>query len=429
MAKFLTRVRLALSVARLLSSAVPLAPVPAFLRRFLMIMAWVVPLIPALASAPSVRADYFTITDLGGGFGGGYCVPAGINENGQVAGYSLTGQGDYHAFLYSSGAMQDLGAFGGSQPYQSNAYGINNSGQVVGYATTNDNTAHAFLYSGGAMQDLGTLGGKESQAYAINDTGQVVGYAATNTNDNTVHAFLYSGGRMQDIGTAPGAGYSIARGVNSSGQITGDSYGIGIGEHGFLYSNGRMQDLGILPDGDNWWTAKGINSSGQIIASPTDPQTGQHSFLYTNGAMQDLGSLGAGSCAFGINSIGNVVGWSYYDHTVNGHAGGAFFWSNGVMHDLNELIDPSSNWFLSMATAINDNGQIVGIGSNPSGQIDAFLLTPSAGGGGGPGDGGSGGPGDGGSGGGAETVPEPSIFIGLSGLAAMGLVMAWRRRK
>jgi probable HAF family extracellular repeat protein len=357
-----------------------------------MIMAWVVPLIPALASAPSVRADYFTITDLGGGFGGGYCVPAGINENGQVAGYSLTGQGDYHAFLYSSGAMQDLGAFGGSQPYQSNAYGINNSGQVVGYATT---------------------------------------------NDNTVHAFLYSGGRMQDIGTAPGAGYSIARGVNSSGQITGDSYGIGIGEHGFLYSNGRMQDLGILPDGDNWWTAKGINSSGQIIASPTDPQTGQHSFLYTNGAMQDLGSLGAGSCAFGINSIGNVVGWSYYDHTVNGHAGGAFFWSNGVMHDLNELIDPSSNWFLSMATAINDNGQIVGIGSNPSGQIDAFLLTPSAGGGGGPGDGGSGGPGDGGSGGpgdggsggGAETVPEPSIFIGLSGLAAMGLVMAWRRRK
>jgi probable HAF family extracellular repeat protein len=40
----------------------------------------------------------------------------------------------------------------------STAYAINASGQVVGYSYTAGNVAlDAFLYSGGAMQDLGTF--------------------------------------------------------------------------------------------------------------------------------------------------------------------------------------------------------------------------------------------------------------------------------
>ena len=44
--------------------------------------------------------------------------------------------------------------------------------------------------------------------------------------------------------------------------------------------------------------------------------------------------------------------------------------------DLNSLIATNSGWTLQSANAINDNGQIVGYGINPSGQMDAFLLTP-----------------------------------------------------
>jgi probable HAF family extracellular repeat protein len=43
--------------------------------------------------------------------------------------------------------------------------------------------------------------------------------------------------------------------------------------------------------------------------------------------------------------------------------------------DLNSLV-PGSGWTLESATAINDSGQIVGMGTNPAGQGDAFLLTP-----------------------------------------------------
>ena len=71
--------------------------------------------------------------------------------------------------------MTDLGTLGGTNSY---AIAINDRGQVVGYSGTDRGmTGHAFLYSDGAMTDLGTLGGAVgSWASAINDRGQVVGY-------------------------------------------------------------------------------------------------------------------------------------------------------------------------------------------------------------------------------------------------------------
>jgi uncharacterized membrane protein len=53
----------------------------------------------------------------------------------------------------------------------------------------------------------------------------------------------------------------------------------------------------------------------------------------------------------------------------------AFLWSGGVMKDLNQLLPPSSGWFLEVAQSINDAGQIVGAGTL-NGQDRAFLLSP-----------------------------------------------------
>jgi len=87
----------------------------------------------------------------------------------------------------------------------------------------------------------------------------------------------------------------------------------------------------------------------------------------------DLGSLGANSAASAINNKGQVVGESF---TAGGLVEHAFFYSSGVMIDLNNDIPSGSGWTLVDALGINDSGQIVGYGTNPLGQSDAFLLTP-----------------------------------------------------
>ena len=54
----------------------------------------------------------------------------------------------------------------------------------------------------------------------------------------------------------------------------------------------------------------------------------------------------------------------------------AFLYSGGTMIDLNTVIDTNSGWTLEVATAINDGGQIFGVGSHAAEPLRAFLLTP-----------------------------------------------------
>ena len=74
--------------------------------------------------------------------------------------------------------MTDIGTLPGGG--ESCAYGINDKGQVVGYSYTANSGEHAFLYSNDTMIDLGCLpGGVQSWACGINDNGQVAGYSDT----------------------------------------------------------------------------------------------------------------------------------------------------------------------------------------------------------------------------------------------------------
>ena len=62
--------------------------------------------------------------------GGMYTVARSINDNGQIAGGSMTPAGDIHAVVWTrNGRIHDLGALDGTS---SGAEAINNSGEVVG---------------------------------------------------------------------------------------------------------------------------------------------------------------------------------------------------------------------------------------------------------------------------------------------------------
>ncbi len=323
--------------------------------------------VPVITTTTSSQRHY-TIIDLGCLSGGTWSEASDINNAGQIVGRSSIANGQTRAFIYINGTMTDLGTLPGG--FSSDARGINNLGQVVGcsYHVNGAGTdSRVFLYSNGSMMDLGTLGGTyNSRANGINDSGQVVGYAHTTANQT--HAFLYSNGSMNDLGTLQSAnGFSIAYGINDNGQVVGYS-STSTYEHAFLYYTGIMTDLGSLSV-SSYSNAYAINDLGQIAGDSNN-----HAFLYSNGTMLDLGTLPGGnfSLANDINNMGQVVGCGGISGTDNDIA---IMYMNGGMIDMNTLIDPSLGWTLYSAKAINDSGQIVGIGSH-NGVQRAFLMSP-----------------------------------------------------
>jgi len=164
-------------------------------------------------------------TDLGT-LGGQGNQASGINASGQVTGTSyISGNLQAHAYITVADGvgMKDVGTLF----LNSYASGINDAGQVVGFSDVADGTNHAFMTGpdGVGMTDLGTLGGNFSQSFAINDLGEVVGIALT-TSDSGWHSFIYSHGGITDLSLlAPvvAAGWSnlSVADINNNGQIVG----------------------------------------------------------------------------------------------------------------------------------------------------------------------------------------------------------------
>ena len=288
--------------------------------------------------AGSWAAPLYTLTDLGTIPGDTGSEAWGMNNAGQVVGYSgpYNGSPDCHAFLYTGGQMHDLGNLGG-YGMGNRANAINNNGQIVGWSTNASGDRDGFLYSNGQMQDLGNLGGIYgligSVAGGINDLGQVVGSAYTATFQLS-QAFLYSGGQMQNLGnTLFGGILSWGDRVNNTGQIACGATIYGV-SHSYLYSDGHLLNLGTLPGLPNS-LPYGLNDAGQVagVSSAALGGLGQ-AFLYSGGQLLPLGDLGGGkSEAFGINNAGQVVGQAY---TASG-VPHAFLYSGSAMIDLNTL--------------------------------------------------------------------------------------------
>jgi probable HAF family extracellular repeat protein len=135
-----------------------------------------------------------------------------------------------------------------------------------------------------------------------------------------------------------------------------------------------MRDLGAL-DGALESQAVGINAGGQVAGWSSQATHTGNAFVWLEGSgMRDLGSSETAFDirAAGINAFGQIVGTAFgLDHGMS-----AFVWtkSTGTL-SLNDLIPANSGWTLSVASTINNMGQIAGYGMIED-QTHAFLLTP-----------------------------------------------------
>jgi probable HAF family extracellular repeat protein len=244
-----------------------------------------------------------------GTLGGDEAHARDINNLGQVVGESKTASGDWHAFLWDSAdGMRDLGTLGGASSW---GYGINDLGQVVGYSEV-DAVFHAFLYSDGAMHDLGTLDYVYSAAFDVNNHTQAVGTLVD--EGGNAAAFLYDGGALIDLGTPLLSG-SQTWVINNPGLAAGHSWA-GSEYRSYLYAAGTVVDMGTL-DGFVRTYAFGISDTGQVVGSVTDLLGGlSHAVVYTGGELQDLNDLLVGghgwdrlTAAYAVNSAGQIVGY------------------------------------------------------------------------------------------------------------------------
>ncbi len=300
-------------------------------------------------SSPSQAA--YTITDLGANV-----TPRDINNSGQVAA-QVNSSGTYSALIYSNGSMQNLGMFGGSS---TSVTGINNVGQIIAVNTNNE----GYIYNSatGTLTGMGNLGGG-GKPTDINDAGQVVGSISASYG---WHNFLYQNNSLTDIGTAGATYINGWTYINNKGQITGTStsgaYISGLDGKGITYltSSGSAYES---------------NDSGQVIGSAFfSAAEKNHAFLYSGGILSDLGTFGGiMSMALGINTKGQIVGYSY-DSEYNPSP---FFYENGQTVDVWSQVANAAGWTIQRAYDINDNGQIIGTGTL-NGVMHGFLLTPDA---------------------------------------------------
>ena len=349
----------------------------------------------------------YTLTDLSSyAFAPGVSYGVAINDAGQVAGSIFADDGRSSAFLYTPGAgMLNIGLFppAGANPsgkIEVYAAALNNAGQVTG-SWTDGAYSKPFLYSAATgMVDLGGLSPGPFQnggGRSVNDSGTVLGYSF-DTSVFSYRTFLYDATNgLRDLGTPLLT--SDGGAINNAGTIAGTA-----NLHATTYDRGGLHDLGTLGGGTSF--AKAINNAGEVVGYSAVDLPGDsalHAFLYNaRTGMADLNSLGGlapnyYSVATAINDRGQVAG--YFGTAVEGESSAFLFDSAFGLMDLNDLVDPVSaaGWRLDIALGINDAGQIVGYGlldGNPRG----FLLSA------------------------LPPVPEPSTWaLMLLGLAGLGL--------
>ncbi len=289
---------------------------------------------------------------------------------------------------------------------------LNQRGEVTGLATTpapdpypdfcwdgDCLLAHAFQWQNGVMTDLGALvDGVNSDQRWIADNGLISGDSENGELDPLnpgfpeIRAVLWKHGQIIDLGTLDGGYESIARSVNSKGQvvgaslntipdpnsITGSFYGVLYQQtRAFIWQDGVMQDLGTLGTGTNA-IAVLINEHGQVAGdsyTSTDPSTfcfyndnvfplTTGAFLWEKGRMTDLGSLG-GTCtlASALNNRGQVAGWS---NLAGDQAYHAFRWDRTSQPHLRDLGTLGGS--RSIASAMNEAGHVVGSAQLPGSQ-------------------------------------------------------------
>jgi len=323
----------------------------------------------AFAGGPPPDPPEYEVTVIPGPFCGifGY-EPAngwGINDLGNICGDERNCNLDWEAFFWSP----ETGRIVLNLPpgtIMSRAQDLNSNNMIVGWMeVSNDGLGFlAFLHDGEQYTNLGTLsGGNWSEAHAINEKNEIVGFWGDTLNGPSPLAFLWRDGHMIDIHPDFGTTKSEANDINDISQATGwMGNSTSSDAHAFIWDDGKVTDLGVIPGG---FTAEGIaiNNQGDVAVEGRtfndNKEVIVRSFLWRDGQWIDIG--GFPGCEdtriLDVNDAGQVIGYCEGPGVFS-----RFLWEDGVIWELNDLVDPDDPDFdfISLVHAINNSAQIAG---------------------------------------------------------------------
>jgi len=145
------------------------------------------------------------------------------NDFAQASGYYSTkadGTGPDTAYIYDEGGGI-FEAFTFPNSVNAQATGINNAGDVCGFTTDGSGKTHGWLQVGGIVRLLDYPGATFTQALGLNNKGQVVGIYTDSANNTHGFVYVVSTKKWQSIDDPSGIGTTTVNGINDNGVLVG----------------------------------------------------------------------------------------------------------------------------------------------------------------------------------------------------------------
>ena len=332
---------------------------------------------------------------------------ADINEAGQIIGtYQTCSDCPQKGYISSEidglREIEDIGE-------DTKPLSINNLGVVVGSGSVGAFVAKS-TETGWVIKNI-VPGFLSSIAYDVNDSNQITGQYTVSRQFPTADVKAFVGTYSEDnwqmelIPTPDvwsiGLGTNAGLGINADGNILMSTHNSavtarGVGRNETLFATESNTDWSLtklegLEGGDsNFIDSSAMNNVNQIVGSAAAAGSRYqrniwHAYLATQNddntwKMIDLGTTPRGKHSFArdINDTGLIVGYeSWNEGDSNTIYDAVIFDYEKKIHSLSSLVSTGlEGWStLTEAKAINNKGQIVGMGTY-NGKKTSFILTP-----------------------------------------------------
>ncbi len=239
--------------------------------------------------------------------------------------------------------------------------GINEKGQIVGQYRSSGSCWFGFLLVDGVFNPI-SVNNMETVPIGINRSGDIVGYVRDYNSTATRAFLLNANGDLTFL--FQDTDTSLANGINDKDIVVGQSDAEGY--PAFSYSKGIYIQISYQDEPN--MSAFGINNKGHIVGA-----AGDYGYVLKDDTLTHIFYEGSSTTvATGINDSGDIVG-VYYTSDSGAHG---FLLSGGIYTPI--VLPEAWGAWDTIPTDINRSGQIVGRYTDING-THGFLAEPKKG--------------------------------------------------